>query len=703
MTAFDSGVRRWWVPWPARPMGLTAADATGHAGSSRAYGHADPEGGERRRCRPASLGGWRPWGAGLLLLLAGCAAIKPVPSLRTEWTTAALLNQRYARTDAACDTKPAYYCSGVMLREVATSPQYKFWTHSPAAEQLGSTTFYYLRGDSPITQVRYGAGYIFSDQQTAVAAGKSQSLRCIYPFLADTQRRPDNGCGFFDLAKTAQQADQSACQTVGVTTAPQWLANFQEHGSTQHSQCSLSTTAAPQFQAALAARALVPQWAGQANELLVATWDPAHPERLPIEAFFYTTEDKLAEARQFQRDYYAATGLYRVVVRWTLGATAPFSFIASDQVAQGQLAADLLNERYGRSVDDCAGQLPAYHCSGVLLRVTGATTAYKAWNPSPHSELIGGVPFSYLRKDLGAMSRLAWGGTQGLIVHALEVPAEHPLAVRCAYATDGDTVHRAAPGGGGCGANSSFPAASIPCDEQGIDTVEAWRLHFHAVASQGDRIRHTCSFNGDRPQFALAMAARSHFDDPGYWRDVYHNEIMVGTWPQNIPEKLPLQALFYRPDATAFREEGLAGAQFIQRDFYRTTGKFLPIVRLTLPVPSIDTPFSYVGWDQNVPESPDPSVPQITSVREFFGGAEIPDGGSTTATILIFSGTASPNQYVELLDGTSPQGTALVDGSGAWTRTLGQMSLRLHSFTARGLYGNHPVSAARTVLVEKLP
>ncbi|MDC9594969.1 N-acyl homoserine lactonase, partial [Xenorhabdus sp. IM139775] len=71
-----------------------------------------------------------------------------------------------------------------------------------------------------------------------------------------------------------------------------------------------------------------------------------------------------------------------------------------------------------------------------------------------------------------------------------------------------------------------------------------------------------------------------------------NNELILATWPQNIPHELPIEAFFYL-------SEGLAGAQHDQRDFHNTTGKIIPIIRIELPANySQDATFTYNPEDQ---------------------------------------------------------------------------------------------------------
>ncbi|PMQ11203.1 hypothetical protein PseAD21_13485 [Pseudomonas sp. AD21] len=70
-------------------------------------------------------------------------------------------------------------------------------------------------------------------------------------------------------------------------------------------------------------------------------------------------------------------------------------------------------------------------------------------------------------------------------------------------------------------------------------------------------------------------------------------ELILATWPQNIPKELPIQAFFYL-------DGGLAGAQFDQNDFFNSTGgKVVPIIKINLPrAANADAQFIYNQADQ---------------------------------------------------------------------------------------------------------
>ncbi|WP_177434134.1 hypothetical protein [Pseudomonas sp. Sample_23] len=516
------------------------------------------------------------------------------------------MNARYKSTVSQCSNgTPAYYCSGVLLRAVDYSTSFEFWDYGFKATTLGSVAFTYIRSDVGSTTLNGNrkSGFILKDQTSALVDDKALNLRCIYPFPTESlDARAEHGCGFapksallnVDLANCAKLA-------VPATTAGAWLKNFQEHGSLPKNQCSLSTVVAVQFKATLEAHKLVSAaWTTKPTEVLIETWDRSRPEKLPLEALFYESSapEKLADAQRFQREYYLETSLYVPIVRLNLTAVNAnvFSYSTTDQVF-GQSAAERLNNKYANVANDCGGRA-AYYCSGVIMRVTGTSPKYHAWDPSPHSIKTGGVSFSYFRKDLG-IETLVWGETQGFIFKDFDTAEKlgsYSTPLLCSYPSDANTFSR--PTDRGCGPNDYYPQTSRSCPQVGVTTIEQWKVHYRSVGGSGyfsQRNRNQCGFAADKSQFALSLQARNNFERPAEERP-YHNEVMLRTWPEGIPAQLPIAAFFYLFNQS--RAVGVEGAKYAQQDYFNVTGGLLPVIRVTL-IDGSPTAFSFHEDEQS--------------------------------------------------------------------------------------------------------
>ncbi|WP_341959493.1 hypothetical protein [Pseudomonas sp. RC10] len=87
--------------------------------------------------------------------------------------------------------------------------------------------------------------------------------------------------------------------------------------------------------------------------------------------------------------------------------------------------------------------------------------------------------------------------------------------------------------------------------------------------------------------------------------------------------------------------------------------------------------------------------PIITKVSET-GGDEIPEGATRVATNVTLQGSAAPGEQVEIRDGSASKGNAKADADGLWEKDLPGLSFTLHTLTAKALYQEGEVSAART-------
>ena len=93
---------------------------------------------------------------------------------------------------------------------------------------------------------------------------------------------------------------------------------------------------------------------------------------------------------------------------------------------------------------------------------------------------------------------------------------------------------------------------------------------------------------------------------------------------------------------------------------------------------------------------PNAIAPTITSVKGA-NGVDIANGAKTTETSVTLAGNAQPAQQVEVFDGAIVKGAAAVDPTGNWTFSLTNLSVGLHSITAKSAGGE--VSQPRTFTV----
>lgn len=254
----------------------------------------------------------------------------------------------YARKDQNCGaaSRPAFLCTGVMLRATETNPAFFPWDPSPASIASGGVSFSWLRVDDNFARLAYGYGNGFIFYPVLDTPGGKNSdigVLCVFPTDADTNNRPTlQGCGPHTKAISSSSGP---CAALGIVTSAKWLSTFGSKGNIEHCGWNTregATDAASHFyQSVLARQGLATDlWATQ-NELRLATWAKGSGASLPIRAFFYlpVTAGALTKAQSDQRRYYDQYYIVIPILRITLpssktGSTS-FSYVEADQVESG--------------------------------------------------------------------------------------------------------------------------------------------------------------------------------------------------------------------------------------------------------------------------------------------------------------------------------------------------------------------------------
>lgn len=264
-----------------------------------------------------------------------------------------------------------------------------------------------------------------------------------------------------------------------------------------------------------------------------------------------------------------------------------------------------LRKRFAETFNACksaSGALwPTFLCSGILMRGTGDYGNYYPWNPPPGSD----VSFVWLRQDSNFRGSWKANGFIFLPKFFADKFGDYSIYVNCAFVADAYTWIRSQRG---CGPTNSYPAESAPCDKVGVRTAEQYRDKYAPSNWFDQRI---CGFTMTQAsglntsegflqmRRAMGMMGARSFDE---W-----NELVVAEWPQN-QAKLPLEAFYYIANPTNCAtgrcppldtSRGLA--QKDQRDLITVTGRWIPIIRITL-AQKVDASaaFDYVVGDQAV-------------------------------------------------------------------------------------------------------
>jgi len=106
---------------------------------------------------------------------------------------------------------------------------------------------------------------------------------------------------------------------------------------------------------------------------------------------------------------------------------------------------------------------------------------------------------------------------------------------------------------------------------------------------------------------------------------------------------------------------------------------------------------SSVAWAFDAIAYQQPVISRVTDSR---GG--VANGGDTYDTTIVLTGTANRDQRVQILDGSTIKGEAIVSAAGSWAYTLTGLGVGAHSVTAKALYGEGSASSAWQINVRQV-
>jgi len=271
--------------------------------------------------------------------------------------------------------------------------------------------------------------------------------------------------------------------------------------------------------------------------------------------------------------------------------------------ARGSEVAAAIQARYDdERTTMCAGSdtAPSFLCSGVILRSTAYPFDGHVWDPKGSSNpKPGGISFSWMRRD-AQFKKVAHRYAQGFVLVPVLKYGGRPfrnMEVLCAFPIDAATDQR---NRRGCGAHETYPTQSGPCQAQGIVSAAAWVAHYNVVSDKFERRNHQCGFTvvsgttGSSAIFEAVLAAMRAIKDESF---AEQNELVIEEWGFGEGAQLPIEAFFY-----VAGHDGPTGAMAYQRDFYVTTGRWVPVIRLTMArTPGDRATFVYRREDQAIP------------------------------------------------------------------------------------------------------
>lgn len=232
------------------------------------------------------------------------------------------------------DQRPAFLCSGIIIRTAVPGNTWNVWDVSPEDEKSGGVSFSYLRRDVKVGElggVNASGFTIFPLYGAYNAPVKKHVMQVMCSFVVDgwSNFRDLNGCG-----ETSVGVRSRECQDQGITTADEWVSSYMAapQGSNAalwqcawdvHTHSKYLTGQA--FYESIKARTLLRQRSGgwvfrDRNELRVEKWSGVAPADLPIQSFFYVdaeggTGAGLFYAQVSQKRYKDLTGIFIPIVR----------------------------------------------------------------------------------------------------------------------------------------------------------------------------------------------------------------------------------------------------------------------------------------------------------------------------------------------------------------------------------------------------
>ncbi|SQF98660.1 putative halovibrin [Paucimonas lemoignei] len=257
-----------------------------------------------------------------------------------------LMNYYYSRTLDDCgEGRPLDQCSGLRIRGTDSMEAFEPWDPSPNSVKSGGVSMSFLRKDMKYEDLglKKANGFVLKPNDFIDEGEKEINTLCFFPLDAWTDTRNDGGCSDNYLTKDYLE---KICQSAGINTAEQWLADYRRTKNNHQKECGFEIKDRPDdadaFWQGVRARRLIQNDAEAIRtqtEIRVPTWGQDEDAQLPILAFIYTPNPGLAsgleKARDDQKRYYLKTGKWVPVIRVDLptsnAADARFTYNEGDQ------------------------------------------------------------------------------------------------------------------------------------------------------------------------------------------------------------------------------------------------------------------------------------------------------------------------------------------------------------------------------------
>ncbi len=222
----------------------------------------------------------------------------------------------YGNTLDSCGmNKPAYACSGVLLRARETfTTRYHTWDPSPTQKNKKGVSFSYIRSDINFKRFayNYNTGYIFFPTDLTPHSQKKINFKCIYPIDGATDSRRPTACDAYGANKYT-----APCQTINIATGNDWYSKYKGLQENQICGFDINPTAIggaiAGFNAGMDAIRLIKS--PVQNEIISDLWSSGDGANLPLMAFFYISGTQgIQSAKLNQADYANTTNIWVPVI-----------------------------------------------------------------------------------------------------------------------------------------------------------------------------------------------------------------------------------------------------------------------------------------------------------------------------------------------------------------------------------------------------
>lgn len=218
--------------------------------------------------------------------------------------------------------KPAYECSGILIRGVNYNLKMKFaWDMKELNKQKEAFSVSYLRRDQVFSSFprNYDSGFIIYPHLKTPRIKNTYKVLCSFPLDADTDLREGYGCG---RSKGDTTQKSSHCDKQNIKSLDKWISHYNNIMSSRYKnfvarQCAFEMTtksATKYFVISLQANKYIQShsnlYSYRNNDIRMHAWNAEKAEKLPIEAFFYLLGSARGKylAEKYQDQFYQKGG-----------------------------------------------------------------------------------------------------------------------------------------------------------------------------------------------------------------------------------------------------------------------------------------------------------------------------------------------------------------------------------------------------------